>query len=275
MKSTRRKIMKCFVFAAITACLLFGQASYSTPAYADGTQQTWSKLDKKIKKRKISGISWVELHKQYPRSFLLNGPRNKRRIALTFDDAPDPRVTPAILDILAKYEVRATFFIVGNRAAKNPTLVKRIHKEGHIIGNHSYDHAVLSKLSLTNYRKQIEGTDSIIRNIVGYSPHFIRPPYGETLPHQVKWSKQAGFTIVNWDVDSVDWKNNPSDTRIIKNIKNTLQPGSIVLQHAGGGRGQSFAGTINALPKIIEMLHNKGYEIVTLPELVGQPAARR
>src|SRR5690606_7056695 len=142
----------------------------------------------------------------------------------TFDDAPDPRFTPAILDTLAKYDVCATFFVVGVRAAKHPAIVKRIHNEGHIIGNHSYNHAVLSTLSISDYRKQIWSTDAAIRKIIGYSPHFMRPPYGETLPQQVKWSQQAGFTIVNWDVDSVDWKNNPSSDLIIKNIKSTLQP---------------------------------------------------
>ncbi|MNZ58775.1 Peptidoglycan-N-acetylglucosamine deacetylase [compost metagenome] len=163
---------------------------------------------------------------------------------------------------------------MGVRAAKHPAIVKRIHNEGHIIGNHSYNHAVLSTLSLSDYRKQIWSTDAAIQKIIGYSPHFIRPPYGETLPQQVKWSQQAGFSIVNWDVDSVDWKKNPSSDSIIKNIKSTLQPGSIILQHAGGGYGQDLSGTIQALPRLIQLLRSKGYELVTLPELLGQSAAR-
>lgn len=259
---------------ALIGCLLLNITSDSYAAGASGQQITEFKPTKETKKRRTAVISWDKLHKQFPNTFLTHGPRNKKRVALTFDDVPDPRYTPAILDILAKYDVCATFFIVGNRAAKHPSLVKRIHNEGHIIGNHSYDHAVFSKLSLTNYQKQIWRTDTIIKNIVGYSPHFIRPPYGELLPQQVRWSKQAGFTIVNWDVDSVDWKNNPSSALVLQNIKRTLQPGSIILQHAGGGAGQSLSGTINALPKLIEMLQSKGYELVTLPELVGQSEAR-
>ncbi|MBD2868065.1 polysaccharide deacetylase family protein [Paenibacillus arenilitoris] len=225
-------------------------------------------------KKRVDSMSWVKLHRQFPNAFLTNGPRDARRIALTFDDAPDPRFTPAILDILAQYDVCATFFVVGARAAKHPAIVKRIHREGHTVGNHSYDHAVLSTLSLTNFGRQIWRTDAVIRPMIGYSPHYIRPPYGELLPQQVIWSKQAGFAIVNWDVDSVDWKNNPSSERIIRNIKKTLQPGSIVLQHAGGGYGQDLSGTIEALPKLIELLRDKGYEPVTLPELLGQPASR-
>lgn len=240
----------------------------------DELKQLQTHPTKASKKKRAADMSWVTLHNQFPSAYILNGPRNKRRVALTFDDAPDPRVTPTILDILAKYDVRATFFIVGNRAARNPSLVKRIHNEGHIIGNHSYDHAVMSKLSLVSYRKQIWQTDTIIKKLIGYSPHFIRPPYGEMLPQQVKWSKQAGFTIVNWDVDSNDWRNNPDSEFVLKNIKKTLQPGSIILQHAGGGSKQNLSGTIEALPQLIKLLRNRGYELVTLPELVSQSAQR-
>lgn len=248
----------------------------TTDAYAavNGEQAVQFAPDIETKKRRADSMSWVKLHKQFPRTFLLNGPRHSKRIALTFDDAPDPKYTPLILDILAQHDVCATFFVVGNRASHYPAIVKRIHNEGHIIGNHSYDHAVLSTLSLINYQKQIWRTDAIISNLIGYSPHFIRPPYGELLPQQVKWSKQSGFAIVNWDVDSVDWKNNPSSALVLRNIKKTLQPGSIILQHAGGGIGQNLYGTVNALPQLIRLLHSKGYELVTLPELLGQPAAR-
>ncbi len=225
------------------------------------------------KQQRKDDMSWMKLQKQFPGSYVLNGPRNMRKVALTFDDAPDPRFTPAILDILAQYDVCATFFIVGNRAQKHPQLVQRIQREGHTIGNHSYDHAVMSKLSLSGYRKQIWSTDAILKNIIGYSPRYVRPPYGELLPQQVRWSKQAGYTIVNWDVDSVDWKNSPSSA-VLRNIKKTLQPGSIILQHAGGGDGQDLSGTVKALPQLILLLRNKGYELVTLPELLGKSADR-
>lgn len=263
---------------ALLAMLLLGSTTELNAHSASNPQDTLqveARLpQKEKKKRRAASMSWVKLHQQYPSSFLLNGSRQSKRVALTFDDAPDPKYTPLILDVLAKYDVCATFFVVGNRAAKYPAIVNRIHKEGHIIGNHSYDHAVLSTLTLTGYQKQIWRTDAIIHHIIGYSPHFIRPPYGELLPQQVRWSKYAGFSIVNWDVDSVDWKDNPSSALIMKNIKKTLQPGSIILQHAGGGMNQNLYGTVNALPKLILLLRSKGYELVTLPELLGQPAAR-
>ncbi|RJE88898.1 polysaccharide deacetylase family protein [Paenibacillus sp. 1011MAR3C5] len=219
-------------------------------------------------------MSWVHMQQKYPGTFVMSGSRDMRSVSLTFDDAPDPRVTPDILDTLSRYHIRATFFIVGDRAAKHPELVKRIMREGHVIGNHSYNHAVLSKLAPAQFQQQIWKTDGIIKRIVGVSPRLVRPPYGEMKPHQIAWGKQNGFTVVNWDVDSEDWRNNPSSARVLANIKKTLQPGSIILQHAGGGDKQDLSGTIHALPLLIEMLQGKGYDIVTLPELLGRKAYR-
>lgn len=275
MVGTYRKLLKLTAFAACITCLLFHPAfpaAYTAEAYSSPKEH---KAKRQLPKAKSPDMSWVNLHNRFPGAFLTHGPRKAKRIALTFDDAPDARFTPAILDILAQYDVCATFFVVGARAADNPDLVRRIHREGHIIGNHSYDHAVMSKLTLAQYRNQIRRTDSILNGIVGYSPHFVRPPYGEVLPEQVKWSEAAGYTIVNWDVDSSDWRNNPSSRSVLSSIQETLQPGSIVLQHAGGGIGQDLSGTIGALPQLIELLRGKGYELVTLPELLGQPANRR
>lgn len=240
------------------------------PSFTSGKQQ----LKKKKKKRsRANAMSWVTLQRMYPGSFVAWGPRGSRRVALTFDDVPDPRFTPQVLEILARYKVRATFFVVGQRAAKHPALVQRIAREGHIIGNHSYDHAVFSRISRYAFEKQIVRTDQIIRPLIGYSPKFVRPPYGEILPHQVEWLRSRGYIVVNWDSDSNDWKGLDSNTILI-NIKRTLQPGSIILQHAGGGEGQDLSGTINALPRLIKLLRSKGYQIVTLPELLNRPAGR-
>lgn len=277
------------LIAAIVSPMLLGSTSFSEPLQqqpqaasigtVDATKQKLVPQESKKPKRQAkkkekaepSSMSWVQLQQHYPGAFVLNGPRNKRKVALTFDDAPDSRFTPAVLDILAQYKVCATFFVVGDRASKHPELVKRMKREGHLIGNHSYNHAVLSKLQLTDFKKQLSRTDTIISGIIGYHPRFVRPPYGDLLPSQVAWTKKAGYTIVNWDVDSVDWKDNPSSSLILSNIKSTLQPGSIILQHAGGGEGQSLSGTIEALPELIKLLRSRGYEIVTLSELLGQP----
>lgn len=233
-------------------------------------RKTKKRAPRRTVQRQSAVMSWDSLKRKFPTVFMTNGSRDQKKVALTFDDAPDPRFTPAILDVLAQYEVCATFFVVGDRAAKHPELVARIMREGHIIGNHSFNHSVFSTLSMYQFEQQIWRTDGIIQKIVGVSPTLIRPPYGELLFKQVSWGKENGFTIVNWDVDSEDWKKNPSSARVLANIKRTLQPGSIVLQHAGGGEGQDLSGTIEALPILIEQLQDKGYDLVTLPELLGK-----
>lgn len=232
------------------------------------------KTKNKKKSAKGNAMSWVALQQRYPGSFVIWGSRRSRQVALTFDDVPDPRYTPQVLETLARYKVRATFFVVGQRAAAYPAIVQRMRREGHVIGNHSLNHPVFSRISQYALQQQISRTDWILRQLVGYSPRFVRPPYGEIKPAQVEWLRKSGYTVVNWDVDSQDWRSLDSNAILI-NIKRTLQPGSIILQHAGGGQGQDLSGTIAALPRLIALLRSKGYAIVTLPELLGRPAGRK
>ncbi len=214
-------------------------------------------------------LSLSQLMKKYPDTFRTSGPRVKK-IALTFDDVPDPRFTGKVLDVLKEHHVKATFFAVGERAKKHPGLVKRMHQEGHAIGNHSYNHAQLNKLSLHKFKDQIERTNQVIKSITGIEPRLIRPPYGEINEEQLQWARKNGFKVVNWNVDSLDWKGLGKD-EVMSNILSTVGPGSIVLQHAGGGVGSDLTGTIEALPGIIKELRSKGYTFVTLPEMLGLP----
>src|SRR5690606_230382 len=119
-----------------------------------------------------------DLRDKYKSTFLLRGSTSKREVALTFDDAPDDYFTPQILDVLKNEGVQATFFVVGNRIEAHPEIVRRMVNEGHVLGNHSYNHANLPKLSDSNFRNQILITDRLIEAITGYKPTFVRPPYG-------------------------------------------------------------------------------------------------
>jgi len=219
--------------------------------------------------RSRESLSLSQLMKKYPDTFRTSGPRVKK-IALTFDDVPDPRFTGKVLDVLKEQQVKATFFAVGERAKKHPGLVKRMHEEGHAIGNHSYNHAQLNKLSLHKFKDQIERTNMVIKSITGIEPRLIRPPYGEINEEQLQWARKNGFKVVNWNVDSLDWKGLGKD-EVMSNILSAVGPGSIVLQHAGGGVGSDLTGTIEALPGIIRELRGKGYTFVTLPEMLGLP----
>jgi peptidoglycan/xylan/chitin deacetylase (PgdA/CDA1 family) len=210
---------------------------------------------------------WTEMQKRYEGVFVLSAARKTRRIALTFDDVPDPRFTPNVLDILKRKGVHATFFVVGTRAKKHPDLVRRIHREGHVIGNHSYSHPDFSEMPIAKVKEQIRRTEDVLRKLIGFKPRLVRPPYGEILAGQLEWAKKSGYTVVNWDVDSSDWRQLRAD-QVFRNVTGAVRPGSIVLMHAGGGEGQNLSGTVKALPRMIDWLREHHYEPVTLTELL-------
>ncbi|WP_438350895.1 polysaccharide deacetylase family protein [Paenibacillus sp. FA6] len=237
----------------------------SEPVVHSQNDHTSSKNSKEQQQKK-SSATLSELYRKFPETMKTRGPRGKK-IALTFDDVPDSRFTPAVLDILAKHHVKATFFIVGKRAKDHPDIVRRIQREGHAIGNHSYDHPQFTKISLEHFQSQINTTEQILNDLIHYKPRLIRPPYGEITEEQLKWAKKQGYKIINWNVDSLDWKGISKD-EVKKNILSHVGPGSIILQHAGGGIGSDLTGTIEALPEIILNLRKKGYTFVTVPELL-------
>ncbi|OJF16545.1 MAG: chitooligosaccharide deacetylase [Bacillaceae bacterium G1] len=215
-------------------------------------------------------MTLAELRQKYPNVFVLNAPSSKRQVALTFDDAPDDTFTPQILDVLQREGVKATFFVVGNRAEAHPDIMERIVREGHAVGNHSYNHANLPKLTDEQFREQIRKTDEIIRRFTGYTPRMVRPPYGEISEEQIKWLASQHKTVVNWNVDSLDWKGLTAE-QVATNVLGHVHPGSIVLMHSGGGIGEDLSGTVNALPLIIRTLREAGIEMVTVPELLELP----
>ncbi|WP_019121856.1 polysaccharide deacetylase family protein [Brevibacillus massiliensis] len=215
-------------------------------------------------------LSLADLRAKYKSTFLLSGPSSKREVALTFDDAPDDRFTPQILDVLKQEGVRATFFVVGNRVEAHPEIVQRMINEGHVLGNHSYSHANLPKLSDADFQNEVVKTDQLIQSISGYKPTFIRPPYGNISERQIQWLASHHKVIVNWNVDSLDWKGLSAE-QIRTNVLAQVRPGSIILQHAAGGVGEDLTGTVQALPEIINQLRNDNVKLVTVPELLSLP----
>ncbi|WP_019910765.1 polysaccharide deacetylase family protein [Paenibacillus sp. HW567] len=218
------------------------------------------------KRERVKGLTLSQLIRKYPETIKTQGPRRKH-IALTFDDVPDPRFTPQVLNVLRKHHVKATFFIVGSRAAKHPDLVKRIIQEGHAVGNHSYNHPQFGKISVNEFRSQIIRTENIIDALAGYKPRLIRPPYGDINEQQLQWAKAHGYKLVNWNVDSLDWRG-LSKSQVRNNIVSHAGKGAIILQHGGGGRGSNLRGTIQALPEVISIMRNRGYTFVTVPQML-------
>lgn len=218
--------------------------------------------------RKPHPMSLADLHHKYPTYYVLNGPQSKRQVALTFDDAPDAVFTPQVLDALKQAGVKATFFVVGNRAEAHPDIMARIVREGHVVGNHSYSHSNLPKLSDLKFRSEVTRTDEIIRNYTGYLPSLFRPPYGNTDENQILWLASRDKRIVGWNVDSLDWKGLNAD-QVSTNVLGHILPGAIILQHAAGGQGEDLSGTVAAIPRIVKSLKSDGVEFVTVEDLLN------
>ena len=215
-------------------------------------------------------MSLAELKKKFPEFLILNGPGDEKKVALTFDDAPDAVYTRPILQVLREHNVEATFFLVGYRAEEMPDIVVEIDRAQHAIGNHSYNHPHFPEVSMAEFIRQVERTQQILHNLIGYRPRLFRPPYGAVTESQLTWAVEHDFTVVNWNVDSLDWKSLKAE-EVSQNILDNVGPGSIILQHAGGGIGEDLSGTVWALPKIIRSLKEQGYTFVTVPELLGIP----
>ncbi|KIL39885.1 chitooligosaccharide deacetylase [Gordoniibacillus kamchatkensis] len=240
------------------------QSAAQTPNLAAGPEKTV---------RKPEPLTLAELHQKYRSTFLFNGPSSKRQVALTFDDVPDTKFTPQVLDVLKKYGVKATFFAMGSRAAAHPEIVKRIVQEGHVIGNHTYSHPNLPKVSDDVFHNEVLGTERILADLAGYSPRLFRPPYGNINEGQIQWLASQHFYITNWNVDSLDWEG-LNAKQVMSNVLGHVGAGSVVLQHGAGGTGEDLTGTVQALPRIIESLQSKGIRLVTLPELFDIPKSK-
>ena len=187
-----------------------------------------------------------------------HGPRGRKRVALTFDDGPSA-YTPDVLRILRKKKAKATFFMLGQQVASYPSYARRVLALGHEVANHSYDHPHLPSGA------NISRASRTIRQVTGFRPCLFRPPYG-AVSSSVKASARAeGMKVVNWDVDTNDWKL-PGASAIASTITHRVHRGSIVLMHDGGGpRG----GTVDSLASAIGGLKRRGYELVTVSELLG------
>ena len=183
-------------------------------------------------------------------------------IALTFDDGPSEKLTPRLLDLLAQHHIHATFFVIGENVAQHPEIVKRAAREGHEIGNHSWSHPNLAKMSDENVRSQIKRTEEVISGAIGTRPVLLRPPYGSLAARQKHLiHDELGYEIVLWDVDPYDWKR-PGPSVVTNRILKETRPGSIVLSH------DIHPGTIEAMPATLNELEAKGFKFVTVSELL-------
>lgn len=210
------------------------------------------------------------LAKLYPNIIALNAPWATNQIAITFDDGPDRRFTPQVLDILKKHDAKATFFLMGSRVKGHPDITKRIHDEGHVIGNHTFWHPKLYEESLERMVWEIEETNKWIKQTVGYAPRLFRAPYGGLDKIYVEKLGEMGLSVIGWSVDTEDWRQISAE-EIKRNLLKDLHPGAIILMHSAGDWTQDLSGMTTALDELLPMLKQKGYELVTVPELLRIP----
>ena len=183
---------------------------------------------------------------------------SKKRIALTFDDGPHPKVTKQILELLEKYDAKATFFMLGSRVQFYPGLVRDVRDAGHEIGNHSWTHPVLTKMSSAAVKKEFESTEQAISNAIGEGSTVFRPPYGAIndtvralIPH----------TSVNWTIDTLDWKHRDPN-KLLPILKKSMHNNAIVLMH------DIHQSTADGLESVLEYLQSEGYEFITVTEML-------
>jgi peptidoglycan-N-acetylglucosamine deacetylase len=223
--------------------------------------------------RQLNPLPQVELHQNHPQIFFLRGPTDEKKVALTFDDGPDTRFTPGVLDALNRYGVKGTFFVMGARAEALPDLTERIHREGHVLANHGYWHPLLPELTVAGVLYEVRRTEEVLQNIVGITPALFRPPYGEITEEQILAIGEQNYAVIGWTVDSVDWAE-PGTDQIVETVLDNVVPGAIILMHDGGDWTQDLSGTVEALDVIIPRLLAEGYEFVTVPELLNIPATK-
>ncbi len=182
--------------------------------------------------------------------------KSKKMIALTFDDGPNYN-TSKIIDVLNKYDIKATFFVLGSRAINNKDILKKMVDSGMEIGNHTYNHLLLTKYDENKIRSEIEDTSEVIYSATKKRPKLLRPSYG-SVNNKIK--KVANMPIIIWDIDTLDWKYHNSK-RITSRVVNKVRDGDIILMH------DIYSASLNALSNIIPILQDNGYEFVTIDEL--------
>lgn len=210
----------------------------------------------------------------YKQLIMRKGLGGTKRVALTFDDGPDNKYTKQVMDILKQNQVKATFFVLGQEVKKYPEVVKQMVYEGHAIGNHSWSHINMARVTPQQLRDQLDATNQAVKQAAGVSPYLVRPPFGNTNGAVTQQLTNWGYQVVLWSVDSRDWSGIPTE-KIMSKVRQEMSPGGIILQHSAGGRKNDLTNTIQALPLIIKELKAQGYTFVTVPEMLAADRAGR
>lgn len=223
----------------------------------------------------IVGAAFLTTNAVLPSSLLYGevcyrGPRVEKLVALTFDDGPSLPYTVQILDILDKYDVEATFFLIGQNVEMYPAIAREIVERGHQVGNHTYTHADLLKIDRKQIAKEIKATTEIIETATGVLPRVFRPPHGFRDPVVLEKARENNLQVIQWSIMARDWTK-PGVEAIAARIVQKVHNGSIILLHDGAGinQGGDRSQTVTATELIIQKLQQQGYRFVTVDTLLA------
>ena len=208
----------------------------------------------------------IQLPSNFPKATVTHsrGSSVYPHVAMTFDDGPHPQNTPRLLDMLAHFNIKATFYVIGRNVDRYPHIARRIVAEGHEIGNHTYTHRKLTSLSASEVRKEMQRTQDAIARATGVKPRTMRPPYGALRNDQrVAVMREFGYPTILWSVDPRDWQR-PGPAVVTSRIIAGTQNGAIILAH------DLHAPTVSAMPKTFDGLLSRGYKFVTTSQLLAQ-----
>ena len=205
----------------------------------------------------------------YGRTFTGLG-RGIKQLALTYDDGPNDPHTLRLLEVLAKHHVRATFFLIGRYVRQRPEIAREIVKSGHVVGNHTFTHPLLTFKSTAEVRQELSDCRSALEDAIGEYSNLFRPPFGGRRPAVLSVSREIGLEPVMWNVTGYDW-NAPPFAAIEQKVAKQIRGGDVILLHDGGHQqmGADRSNTVVATDHLISRYRSAGYAFVTIPQMLG------
>jgi peptidoglycan/xylan/chitin deacetylase (PgdA/CDA1 family) len=251
-----QSLTRFHVIAMVAVVMAFGSAVYGSMAWLIITVTAFIA---------VTGLGVAFPQLSFFGMFICRGKKSQRSVALTFDDGPDEKATPQLLDLLKAAKIEAAFFCIGKKVAANPELAARIAREGHLLQNHSYAHSHCTNFfSVTRLRAELQETQTAIQAATGTAPQFFRPPMGLSNPRIFRVARELDLQVIGWNARSLDTIITDPQ-KIVARIERRLKPGGIILLHDGDIPAARLVPTVKLL---LATLRARGYAVVRLDKIL-------